>query len=318
MEAEADVATEKQGVLNITIGALLGVLALLAYLFLGSRNETLEVQKLLTAKVEQFASTQIKLDSISNVLDAKIIEVRRLGGSVTELERIKRQLTTDKKRLKYDLTFSMQQYSLKIRDYKNFLARNEANVQLLKAENGSLLSQTRALEEEKESILSENTGLKYERAALAKAVVDYSLRNADLTNKVTLASAMKAINVEVMAVAENGKERRGGTYKASRIDRLKIDFVLLANPLASATNKDVYVRILDTNGAVVSESGIGGVMLHDGHELGYSTRQTVPFNGEDQRAAILFRRDSAYKPGTYTVELYAEGFQIGDSRFVVK
>ncbi|GAB3786864.1 hypothetical protein GCM10028818_50820 [Spirosoma horti] len=318
MEAEAEVANEKQGVLNITIGALLGVLALLAYLFLGSRNETLEIQKLLTTKVEQFASTQIKLDSISTVLDAKIVEVRQLGGSVTELERIKRQLTTDKKRLKYDLSFSMQQYSLKIRDYKNFLARNEADIQSLKAENGSLLSQTRALEEEKESILSENTGLKYERAALTKAVVDYSLKNADLTNKVTLASALKAINVEVMAVAENGKERRGGTYKASRIDRLKIDFMILANSLASTTSKDVYVRILDPNGAVVSESGIGGVMLFDGHELGYSTRQTVPFEGDDQRVAILFRRDTPYKPGLYTVELYTEGFRIGDGRFMVK
>ena len=121
-----------------------------------------------------------------------------------------------------------------------------------------------------------------------------------------------------MAVAENGKERRGGTYKVSRIDRLKVDFLMLANPLASATSKDVYVRILDTNGAVVSESGIGGVMLYDGHELGYSTRQTVPFDGDDQRVAILFRKDAPYKPGTYTVELYTEGFRIGDGRFMVK
>lgn len=315
---EAEVVSSKQGLLNITVGALMGILALLAYLFLGARNETLEVQKLLTAKVEQFASTQIKLDSISSVLDAKIVEVRRLGGNVTELERIKRQLITDKKRLKYDLSFSMQQYSLKIKDYKNFLAQNDAHVQQLKAENGSLLNQARALEEEKESILSENTGLKYERAALTKAVVDYSLKNADLTNKVTLASALKAVNVEVVAVADNGKERRGGTYKASRIDRLKVGFLLLANPLASATSKDVYVRILDANGAVVSESGIGGVMLFDGHELGYSTRQTVPFDGEDQRVDVLFRREAPYKPGTYTVELYAEGFRMGDGHFVVK
>ncbi|GAB3718177.1 hypothetical protein [Spirosoma lituiforme] len=315
---EATVANDKQGVLNITVGALVGILALLAYLFLGSRNETLEVQKLLTAKVEQFAATQIKLDSIANVLDAKITEVRRLGGNVAELERIKQQLITDKKRLKYDLSFSMQQYSLKIRDYQNFLAQNDARVQRLKVENGSLLSQTRALEEEKESILSENTGLKYERAALTKAVDDYSLKNADLTTKVTLASAMKAINVEVMAVADNGKERRGGTYKASRIDRLKIDFTMLANPLASATGKEVYVRILDANGAVVSESGTGGVMLFEGHELGYSTRQTVPFDGADQRVDVLFRRDAPYKPGTYTVELYTEGFRMGDGRFVVK
>ncbi|QDK83208.1 hypothetical protein EXU85_33245 [Spirosoma sp. KCTC 42546] len=316
MESEA--TSNQQGALNMTIGALAGILALLAYLFIGSRNETLEVQKLLTSKVEQFASTQVKLDSISTVLDAKISEVRRLGGNLTELERIKRQLENDKKKLKYDLTFSIQKYSLKIRDYTNFLKLHESDIHKLKVENGSLLSRTRALEEEKESILSENEGLKNEKAALAKTVIDYSVQNANLQNQVTLASAMKAINVEVTALADNGKERRGGTYKASRIDRLKITFIMPSNPVAETTNKDIYLRILDSNGAVVSENGIGGVMLFNGHELGYSARQTVPFENNDQRVDLFFRRDISYKPGTYTVELYAEGFRIGDSRFDVK
>ena len=108
----------------MTIGALLGILALLAYLFVGSRNETLEVQKLLTTKMEQFAATQNKLDSIADVLDQKIIEVRQLGGSVTKLEQIKRQLDNDKKKLKTDLTFSIQQYNLKINDYKKDTSSN--------------------------------------------------------------------------------------------------------------------------------------------------------------------------------------------------
>jgi len=202
----------------MTIGALVGVMALLAYLFVGSRNETLEVQKLLTAKVEQFASTQQKLDSISSVLDNKIIEVRKLGGSVSELERIKRQLESDKKKLKYDLSFSIQQYNLKINDYKAFLAQNDVNLRQLKTENGSLLNRARVLEEEKQTILTENEGLKHEKAALTQTVDDYSLQNAELKNKVSLASAMKAVNVEVAAVAANGKERRGGMYKASRIE----------------------------------------------------------------------------------------------------
>ncbi|WP_232074224.1 hypothetical protein [Spirosoma aureum] len=211
MEAEA--TNNKQGVLNMTIGALAGILALLAYLFIGSRNETLEVQKLLTSKVEQFATTQLKLDSISKVLDEKIVEVRRLGGSVSELERIRRQLNNDKKKLKYDLSFSVQRYNLKIRDYKNFLALHEDDNRKLKDENGSLLSRTRALEEEKQTIITENEGLKHEKAALARTVVDYSLQNADLQDKVTLASAMKAVNVEVIALAANGKERRGARIK---------------------------------------------------------------------------------------------------------
>ncbi|WP_338877100.1 hypothetical protein WBJ53_15720 [Spirosoma sp. SC4-14] len=315
---EAEVTTNRQGAVNMTIGALLGILALLAYLFIGSRNETLEVQKLLTSKVEQFAATQSKLDSIANVLDEKIIEVRQLGGNIAELERIKRQLNNDKKKLKYDLSFSIQQYNLKIQDYKRFLAQNEADIRRLRDENGTLRSRARALEEEKETILSENEGLKHEKEALAQTVVDYSIQNADLKNKVTLASALKAVNVQLTALAANGKERRGSAFKASRIDRLKISFILPANPVAAKNYKDIYVRILDANGAVVSESGIGGVLWYEGRELGYSTHQAVLFENNDQQVDIYFRRDAAYKPGAYTVELYAEGFQIGDGRFDVK
>ncbi|GAB2543513.1 hypothetical protein [Spirosoma aerophilum] len=315
---ESQVTNAKQGMVNMTIGALIGILALLTYLFIGSRNETLEVQKLLTAKVEQFATTKIKLDSISDVLDKKIVEVRQLGGNVLELERIKRQLEKDKKKLQNDMAFSMQQYTLKIRDYTDFLTQNEVSIRKLRAENGSLLSQARALEKEKQNILSENEGLKNEKAALAQTLVNYSIQNADLQDKVTLASAMKAVNVAVTAVASNGKERRGGTYKASRIDRLKISFILPSNPVALTNNKEIFVRILDANGAVVSESGIGGVLVFEGKEIGYSIRQSVPFENNDQRVDIFFRREASYRPGTYTVELYTEGFRIGNGNFEVK
>lgn len=315
---DADVTNTKQGVLNMTIGALAGTLALLAYLFVGSRNENLEVQKLLTSKVEQFAATTIKLDSISEVLDRKIVEVRQLGGSVTVLERIRRQLENDKKGLKSDLTFSIQKYNLKISDYQNFLTENEADIRKLKNENGFLLSQTRVLKEEKESILSENEGLKYEKATLAQTLVKYSLQNADLQHKVALGSTVKAVNVDVIAVATNGRERRGSSYKAGRIDRLKISFIIPSNPLATQNSKDIYVRLMDSNGAVVSENGIGGVVMYNGDEIGYSIRQTIPYENKDQRVDILFRREANYKPGTYTVELYAEGFRIGEAHFDVK
>jgi hypothetical protein len=88
--------------------------------------------------------------------------------------------------------------------------------------------------------------------------------------------------------------------------------------VATRNNKDIYLRILDTNGAVISESGIGGVMWFEGRELGYSARQSVPFENNDQRVDMVYRRDATYKPGDYTVELYAEGFKIGDGRFEVK
>ena len=110
---ETTQSNNNNGLLKVIIGVMAGVLALLGYLFMGARNETIELQKSLTSKVEQLSSTQIKLDSISKSLDEKILEVQSLGGSVTELEAVKAQLENDKKKLKTDLSFSVQKYELK-------------------------------------------------------------------------------------------------------------------------------------------------------------------------------------------------------------
>ncbi|MCU0326945.1 MAG: hypothetical protein MUF45_17170 [Spirosomaceae bacterium] len=306
------------GILKITIGVLVGVLALLGYLFMGARNETLELQKTLTTKVEQLSSTQIKLDSISQSLDSKIAEIEQLGGNVAELENIKAQLEADKKKLKSDLSFSIEKYETKIKEYETFLAQKDDDIRKLKEENGILVTKNQTLETEKQAVISENTGLKTEKEALTQTVADYTTQNDDLKRKVTMASAMKAVNVQVTALNSRGKERDGGEYKSSRIDRLKISFIMPSNPVAERNNKDIYVRVMDSNGAVLNENGTGGVMQFNGKELGYSTKQAVLFENNDQKVDLFYGKGNSYKSGKYSIELYSEGFKIGSGSFDVK
>ena len=287
---ETTQSNNNNGLLKVIIGVMAGVLALLGYLFMGARNETIELQKSLTSKVEQLSSTQIKLDSISKSLDEKILEVQSLGGSVTELEAVKAQLENDKKKLKTDLSFSVQKYELKIKDYETFLVAKDDDIRKLKAENGMLVAKTQTLETEKQQVIVENTALKTEKeelsTTLTKTVDDFTTKNNDLKRQVTLASAMKAINVQVTALSSKGKERDGGEYKAKRIDQLKVAFIMPSNPVATQNNKDIYVRVLDTNGAVV-ENGNGGIVQVDDKEIGYSFKKSVPFENNDQRVDLV-------------------------------
>lgn len=56
--------SNSQTTLKIIIGVLLGILALLGYLFMGARNETFELQKSLSSKVEQlFSSKDLEIES---------------------------------------------------------------------------------------------------------------------------------------------------------------------------------------------------------------------------------------------------------------
>lgn len=309
--------SNNNGLLKVIIGVMVGVLALLGYLFMGARNETLELQKSLTSKVEQLSSTQIKLDSISKSLDEKILEVQSLGGNVAELEAVKAQLENDKKKLKTDLTFSIQKYESKIKDYETFLATKDDDIRKLKEENGMLVAKTQTLENEKQQVIVENASLKTEKEVLSTTLADVNTKNSDLSRQVTLASAMKAINVQVTALSSKGKERDGGAYKARRIDQLKVSFIMPSNPVAAQNNKDIYVRVLDANGAVV-ENGNGGIVQADGKEIGYSFKQSVPFENNDQRVDLVSGKGANYTKGKYSVELYSEGFKIGKGAFEVK
>ncbi len=310
-----------QGVLKVIIGVLVGVLALLGYLFMGARNETMELQKSLTSKVEQLSSTQIKLDSISKSLDEKILEVQSLGGNIAELQAVKVKLENDKKKIKSDLSFSSKKYESKIKEYESFLLAKDDDIRKLKEENGILVARTQTLETEKQQVVSENTTLKTEKeelsTTLTKTVDDFTTKNNDLKRQVTLASAMKAVNVQVMAVSSKGKEREGGAYKAKRIDQLKVSFIMPSNPVAALDKKDIYVRVLDANGAVL-ENGNGGIVQADGKEIGYSFKDSVPFENNDQRVSLVSGKGSSYSKGKYNVELYSEGFKIGKGAFEVK
>ncbi len=310
-------SNQNQTFFKIALGVTVGIIALLSYLFIGAKNETAQLQNALNTKVEQLSDTQIKLDSIAKSLDQKIAETEALGGDVAELKKVKAQLESDKKKLKTDLNTSIEQYEAKIKEYEEFLAVKDEELNKLKEENGILTERTKTLQSEKEAALAENTGLKNEKASLTKTVQDVSSQNEELKRKVTMASAMKAINVAVYAVASNGKVREGGVYKVSKIDRLKIAFTLASNPVAEKNNKDIYVRILDATGAVVSESG-SGVITIDGKEIGYTTKQGVLFDNSDQKVEVLYAKGSPYKAGKYSIEMYSEGFKIGAGAFEVK
>ncbi|MFD2521088.1 hypothetical protein [Emticicia soli] len=317
MEITNTKSNSNQGIFKVSFGVLIGILALLGYLFMGARNDTFELQKSLTEKVEQLSSTQVKLDSISKILDEKIASIKKLGGNIVELKRIKAQLENDKKLLKSDLNFSIQKYSTKIKDYENFLTVKEKEFNTLKEENTQLKARTDILEMEKEVVVQENTTLKNDKESLSQTVAEYSAENYNLQRQVTLASSMKAINVQVAALSSNGKAREGNSFKASRIHKLRISFIMPSNAIAVKNRKDIYVRILDANGGLIDNAN-AGVLEYEGNEIGYSIRQGVLFENNDQKVDIIYAQETPYSSGKYEIELYCEGFKIGKGGFEVK
>ena len=297
--------------------AALAVLALLnivlLYFFYQERQENDSKDTIIAAKTEEVLFTKTKLDSISAQLDQKIAEIQQLGGSVDSLVSLKQQLEKDKQSLKDLNTYSAKKYEDKIRSYEAVLNQKDRDIAQLKEELGIVTAKN-------EELTQAVSGLQGERAALADSVTNYAVQNRELSEKVTIASALRAENITVNAMTSKGKERDGGSYKARRIDKLKISFVLGSNSIAKQDRKDVYLRILDPNGAVLSDMATGsGAFIYNGREMIYSSKEAVNFDNTRQSMNILYGRGGVpFKDGKYTVELYSEGFKIGEGDFTVK
>ncbi|GAA4401612.1 hypothetical protein GCM10023187_15950 [Nibrella viscosa] len=301
---------------NYLIAALL-ILAtlnvLLLYFYYQERQTNKTQEATIAAKTEEVLLTKTKLDSISLQLDAKIAEIQRLGGNVDSLLRVKEQLEVDKRELRNVNTFNLRKYEQKIRSYEGLLVQKDREIVRLKKEN-SLLTQ------QNEVLTQENTGLRTERQALSDSVSVYSVKNRELAEKVTIASALRAENVSVNAINSRGKERDGGSYKARRIDKVKVSFRLAENPLTQQNEKDIYMRIIDPNGAVLADMATGsGEFNAVGKDMIYTARQRIQFDNSRQEVSFVYGRGGQrFNEGRYVIELYSEGFKIGEGEFTVK
>ncbi|GAB3980814.1 hypothetical protein GCM10028806_49200 [Spirosoma terrae] len=289
-----------------------GLAGISSYLYFDQKKVSENQEVTISERVEELSTTRVKLDSISTALDAKIAEVQKLGGDVTELEKVKAQLEADKASLRKGNRISIAKYEVKIKQYEAFLVEKDSLIADLQRENVTLANNVKVLDEE-------NTGLKTDRQRLSDSVTTVVAQNQDLSTKVTRAAALKAQNVKVFSVNAKGKVKEDDAYKAKRLDKIKLVYTLLDNPLTKEEPKEVFVRVLDPTGAVVSDMANGsGTFTVDGNETIYTTKQTVNYTSNGQNVELLYTRGIPYKPGKYTVELYSEGFRIGSGEFAVR
>lgn len=313
MEPRPQPKNNSRSYLLVALFILAALNMLLLYFYYQERQDNKTKDATIAAKTEEVLVAKTKLDSISAQLDAKIAEIQKLGGSVDSLMRVKEQLEKDKRELRNVSSFDSKKYNQKIRNYESLLAEKDAEIARLKEENGVLIVRN-------DSLTQENTNLKSERQTLSDSVTSYSSKNKELEEKVSIAAALRAESVTVDAINKRGKEKEGGSYKAKRIDKIKISVRLAPNGLAKQEEKTLYMRVLDPSGAVISDMATGsGEFTYNGQGMIYTAMQRFNFDNSRQEVDFVYGRGGQrFNEGRHTIEIYCEGFRIGEGEFTVK
>ena len=137
-------------------------------------------------------------------------------------------------------------------------------------------------------------------------------RATELSNRVKVGSIVRARDIVLSALNTNDRV----VPRASRAVRLRVDFILTANELATPGERNVYVRITGPDGYVLA-GDVSSLFDYEGDKLTYSAVREIDYQNKDLEVGLYYNGEGITS-GTYSVEIYMDGYMIGTAEAYLK
>jgi len=208
-----------------------------------------------------------------------------------------------------------------IRNLLAIRASNSKKIQLYEAQVSSLRQVLRDFVVQVDSLNTANLRLQAENKAAQDQISratnanrQLEEQNKNLEDKVEKASAVTALNVYAEPIDKVGNVAR----KIKRTDKIKVSFALAENAIAKAGLKRIYVRIANPNQRTMTKNP-ANVFDFQGKSVPYSADREVEYEGTQLPVSIYYDSDDGeIISGTYYVDLFMDGEQIGTTTFSLK
>lgn len=166
---------------------------------------------------------------------------------------------------------------------------------------------------------AENTAVKTELNNEKSKTQNLTEKNEDLNDLVTVASHLKTSGLKSYGVRVKSNNTGKETDRAKRTDKIRTEFTVLENKITVPGKKWIYVRILTPDGKVLSEktddsnkfdfNGVRGL---------YSSKKQINYQNQQTSVTIDWKKVEDFPVGEYNVEIYADGVDIGKTKFTLK
>jgi predicted RNase H-like nuclease (RuvC/YqgF family) len=195
---------------------------------------------------------------------------------------------------------------------KNDKNASSAQIKQLQEKIKELMDQLANLEKQ-------NTELKEVNAKLESENVEVIKRNKELASDrqkyKNIAQRLQATGLKVEALKKKWLSgKTGTTNKAKDVEAIRVSFSLAENKVAEAGEKIVYVKITGPEGVTLTNPGKeGGTFEYENNESKYTYKMSVLYEQDAKAAEVTkWSPNRDLKKGKYSIELYCEGFKIGE------
>lgn len=324
------VTKSKQNFTAWAIVALIGLLGLNAYQwFTNSQLKTqnslqqtnmMELEKIHAELDQNYETALANLEELrgdnkelNDLIESQKKELKEQKDKISNLIWTKRELTKAKE--------EMNALNAKAAEYVAEITRLQEENQVLASSNTQLRSQNETLTTQVETERLQKEELSQAKAILATEKESLEKNNMKLSSKVDMANAIKINFMEVTGfeVKSDGKVKK--KTRARSIDMLRTCFTTETNMVTPAGSKKFYIRIINPQGETVAiENSGSGVLTNklDDTQVRYTTSGTIEYNNADTNACIDWNLPEKLAKGLYNIEMYNNGFLVGQGSFKLK
>ena len=291
---------KEKKIIRILSGIIVIIIIGLAY-FIYQNNEN---EKIKMMQDKELDNVYLELDSISNVLNEKILTISQLGGDIDSLLILKENLEIEKKEFRTRAYAQINRLQGKVDGYRELLLAQDEEIERLKKVN--------------EQLFEENKEQKIEINNLNSTISNINQSNKKLEEKIEVASRLEILDFEVIGVFRNGSEKKN-SFRNRSLDRLIINLTLNENDLAKIEVVDVFISIEKPNGEIIYDISKGsGTFTFEKREEFYTIKEGVLVDRYKKELSINYIKNQEFDRGLHKVHFYTNEYKIGSGEFLIK
>jgi peptidoglycan hydrolase CwlO-like protein len=292
---------------NLIIGVLaVAILATWGY-FLWDKNKS-------DQQITQLQKEYISVDSSKNELErtysAALTRLDSLTGYNNEMEGKLTERNSEIKQLRGRIDGLLKKQRLTEKEKKEA----EQLITQLNEKISGLEAEVARLTTENQQLTTDLTSEKDKSTKLTTDLQTTTTAKEELEKKVDIASTLNASNIAITPVNEKSGGKEKVTSTAKRVDKLVISFDV-DNRITTSGSTDVYVCITGPDGQpiAVEALGSGKFTTRDEGERMFTAKVPVDFEtGKKKHVEFAWKQNSSFKTGDYKIEVYHNGFKIGE------
>ncbi len=308
-------ATEKKSLRGLLIGGLVAALVGSWGYIIYDKNKTKEA---IDQKEVVIASTSTQRDQLQKELQDAAMRYDEL--KTTNSQKDSAIFSKDKEISKKDKEIAekksrIQQLLSKANASQSELAEAKSLIKSLNVDIDSYKQQVTVLQKQNAQLTIEKETVTKERDQVKRNLDSTASVVKEKENVIDIGSTLHASNFNIIGINEkrNGKEKE--TTTAKRVDKLRISFDLDENLIAKSGTKDIYVCMTAPSGQPITVAALGSGMftVRGGGEKPYTQKIQINYT-QNKRQTISFdwKQNSNYEQGTYKIEVYNNGYKVGE------